>query len=120
MTAKGTLGRLRLRLALSLGATLPFVLFLLLAPAPAPAESNDYLPSARARTVAAYLVKSLKSLPSEKAGFAGADLAAESCLQQRINLVISLGVESPVQLRPFERLTRQPARSPPNLFFSVV
>ena len=104
-----------LRAGLIFGAMLPFVLFLLLSPEPAPEQADDYLPSARARSVAVYIIKSLKSLPGDKAGSVGGDIALASHRREVINLLISLGAELPVHLRPFERLTNQPARSPPSL-----
>ena len=120
MGSRGNLVSYRLREGLIFAAMLPLLFFLFLSPEPSASQPDDYLPSARSRNVAVYLVKFLKSLPGEKVGFPGGDVAVGTHPRQIINLVILLGSDFPAQLRPFERLTRQPARSPPNPRFSLV
>jgi hypothetical protein len=103
---------LGLRLGLIIGALLPFIVCLFLLPEPSEAEADDYLPSARARSVNVKIVKLVKSLPSART--AGADLVACGHLLALANFSIAIRAESPVQTRHFDLLVHRPVRSPPN------
>ena len=101
------------RAFLLIGPLLPFLLFLFLLPEPAQdSQTDDYLPSSRARSVNVKIIKSLKSVVGERAG--GGDVALAGHTLATTNFIISIRAESVVQRRHFDLLVHRPARSPPN------
>jgi len=113
MMARRNFGGGYLRAAVIVGTLLPFLLVLFLLPEPTDSELEDYLPSSRARTLTAKIIKSLKSFQGECSGAAGGDVAAGGQRQAITIFQASIAAELNLQLRHFALLTNRLVRSPP-------
>jgi hypothetical protein len=111
MKTSRNFGGIRMRVGLILGALLPFIVCLFLLPEPSQSESEDYLPSARARSVNAKIIKSLKSLPGDCAG--GVALTAGAQWLAPAIYSTAIRAETSVKTRHFDLLIHRAVRSPP-------
>ena len=113
MMARRNFGGCCLRAGLIVGTLLPFLLVLFLLPEPTESELEDYLPSSRARTITAKIIKSLKSFQGESTGAARGDVAVGGQRQAITIVQASISAELHLQLRHFALLTNRLVRSPP-------
>ncbi len=101
------------RAAPYVGVVLPFLLLLFLLPTPTEWRSDDYLPSARGRTVAVKIFKTPKPLLDANGAVAGFDFVHVVQPQPIIILQASVLAELSFQLRHFDFLNNRLGRSPP-------
>lgn len=111
--ARRNFGGCCLRVGVIVGALLPFLLVLFLLPEPTESELEEYLPSSRARTITAKIIKSFKSFQGESSGPAGGDVAIGGQRQAITIVQASIAAELHLQLRHFALLTNRLVRSPP-------